>query len=1671
MKNNYRKLVKKNNLKFLLVGVTALCSAFIPNSELETPPPNTTVTNHTLKEHAGSEKLPTTALKQTALNGAILLDTCDDPTEITLLDVTDATASIGWTGSGVSGETYEYAYVIGGEAAPASGTVANTATASLTGLLANTTYDFYVRTDCGSGDVSSWAGPFAFTTNCGLVTTFNEGFEDVDEYGMADCWTVINGGGSEQWEVYESTTYSHTGGKAARILWNTSAHNDYLITPGFTVTDHLNDYFSFWVRKTTTSGSDQIEVLLSTTGTEEADFNVTLESAYGLSTTYEELTYDLSAYEGQTVYVAVKAISTNQYTIYLDDIRTYAEPTCFPVENVAMSNITVDDVTFTWDATPEASYQYSVGYPGEAEPVNWMTTTQNTVTIPGLGFETEYLFYVRNNCDTDGVSEAETVAFETPIGCLPVTNFSLDFIATNEGTISWIAGGTELEWEYANIVNGDPEPTSGTVIEANSVTLSNLNPGTDYILYVRANCAGVYGYSEWETFNYATECVALDAINEDFEGGAIPACWTVINEGDSNTWYWSGTAANAHSGSGHMRIDYSFSSAHNDYLVTPEFTVIDQQSDYITFWAKNYSASSADQFDVLVSTTGNEEADFTEVLATDVTPGTSYEKFEYSLSAYEGQTIYFALRATSTNEYYLYIDDFLTQAEPTCYPPDNAAAGTITVDDATFTWDATDAGSYEYYAEYATGGGATTVETTTEATATISSLDFETEYVFYLRNNCGADGYSEWVTVEFETPIACEAVSDFSLDAISSDAATISWTAGGTELEWEYANIVDGDAEPTTGTIISASSVSLTSLNPSTDYVLYVRANCGGTYGYSDWETFEYTTTCVPLAGINEGFEGGALPECWTVINGGDNNTWYYSETAANAHTGSGHMRIDYSFSSAHDDYLVTPAFTVVDQVSDYITFWAMNYSASNADQFDVLVSTTGANEADFTEVLATDVTPGTEYERFDYNLSAYEGQTIYFALRATSTNEYYLYVDDFLTQPEPTCYAPDNAVAATVTVDDATFTWDVTDAGSYEYYAEYAAGGGATTVETTNEATATISGLDFDTEYVFYVRNNCGVDGYSEWAEVEFETPVACEAVSDFSLDVISSEAATISWTAGGTELDWEYVNIVDGDPEPTTGTVIGTSSVTLSNLTPATDYVLYVRANCGATYGYSEWETFEYTTACAALTGINESFENGLPECWSIINNGDYEDWFVGTTASNAHTGSGYMAIYYDYWDWDYHDDYLITPPFTVVDQSSDWISFWAMNYYATSADQFDVLVSTTGNSPADFTEVLATDVTPGTSYEEFEYDLSAYEGQTIYFAIRVTSDGYYLYVDDFLTQPAPLCTVPANVAVSGVTTDEITYTWSAVGTATYDYYFTAVATDVPNDTTTPTGNTASTSVTVAGLNASTSYYFYVRSNCGGTDGVSEWTLVLESNTACEAVAGIDEDFEDGSLPACWTVINGGDANTWYYATGTNAYSGSGYVRINYSASQSHDDYLITPAFTVVDQVSDWISFWAMNNDDYYFDQFDVLVSTTGNLATDFTNVLATDVTPGYGYEQFEYDLSAYEGQTIYFALRATSLNEYQLFVDNFVTGGASFATDVINAEAISVFPNPVKNNLYINGVEATSVAVYNMLGQQVSVVLTNNTISMGNLQQGVYLVTVNSENGSQTIRVIKE
>ena len=82
-------------------------------------------------------------------------------------------------------------------------------------------------------------------------------------------------------------------------------------------------------------------------------------------------------------------------------------------------------------------------------------------------------------------------------------------------------------------------------------------------------------------------------------------------------------------------------------------------------------------------------------------------------------------------------------------------------------------------------------------------------------------------------------------------------------------------------------------------------------------------------AQFSQNFDSGtAIPAGWSVINGGDTNTWTNGPSLGTAHSGANVAQILYS-ATAHNDYLVSPQINVVAGVNDRVTFWILNANSS----------------------------------------------------------------------------------------------------------------------------------------------------------------------------------------------------------------------------------------------------------------------------------------------------------------------------------------------------------------------------------------------------------------------------------------------------------------------------------------------------------------------------------------------------------------------------------------------------------------------------------------------------------------------------------------------------------------------------------------------------------------------
>lgn len=124
-------------------------------------------------------------------------------------------------------------------------------------------------------------------------------------------------------------------------------------------------------------------------------------------------------------------------------------------------------------------------------------------------------------------------------------------------------------------------------------------------------------------------------------------------------WDWS-----AHAGQKCMTAFYNFYGQSSDWLISPAIQLAEGSSSNLSFWGKGPSGYYPNEtFNVLVSTTGTEYADFTSIGSEIFTEAKVWKEFTYDLSSYAGQTIYVAIQYTSDYFFGLLIDDFKVAGE------------------------------------------------------------------------------------------------------------------------------------------------------------------------------------------------------------------------------------------------------------------------------------------------------------------------------------------------------------------------------------------------------------------------------------------------------------------------------------------------------------------------------------------------------------------------------------------------------------------------------------------------------------------------------------------------------------------------------------------------------------------------------------------------------------------------------------------------------------------------------------------------------------------------------------------------------------------------------------------------------------------------------------------------
>lgn len=533
---------------------------------------------------------------------------------------------------------------------------------------------------------------------------------------------------------------------------------------------------------------------------------------------------------------------------------------------------------------------------------------------------------------------------------------------------------------------------------------------------------------------------------------------------------------------------------------------------------------------------------------------------------------------------------------------------------------------------------------------TLTGLAAETPYTVKVAPVCEVEKWSDEITLT--TEIACPAPTDVAAGNITSTSAEISWTgnadATSYNLRYRTARGFNYGFEP-------AEPWAVDDFDPCTTYD-GDQTQC---YGF-DGETF----TNIPFTGSTIAFQsqGGNL-----------------SSHSGNAF---GLMINPASSSQAADDWFILPELTINE--GDIFSFWGREIT-SNYGAETINVGIYGETDGTFSATLAENVEVyTTDWTEYNYDLSAYVGQTIRLAVNCVSLDVFGFMIDDiFVGNPN----------------DD---TWDVT----------------LTNVTSPNELT----GLTPSTDYEVQVQA-VYADGTSAWVGTSFITNVAYPAPTDLTVEDLGTTTATISWTAaeGATGYAYQYKK-ASATEWSTEATITGTS-VELSGLDDATAYNFRVKAVYAG--GVSSYATIDFITDCLPKDlPYSYDFQDLVElNCWSLLNTDNANS--IGITSNN-----GNYALYFSsYYEASSYDQYLISPTLNATSPVAVEFSYMNTN---SSNETFKVGYSTTTPELTEFTwgdEIISSDNENWTQYKNI------FPAGTKYVAIYYYSNyQYYLMIDDF-------------------------------------------------------------------------------------------------------------------------------------------------------------------------------------------------------------------------------------------------------------------------------------------------------------------------------------------------
>ena len=371
----------------------------------------------------------------------------------------------------------------------------------------------------------------------------------------------------------------------------------------------------------------------------------------------------------------------------------------------------------------------------------------------------------------------------------------------------------------------------------------------------------------------------------------------------------------------------------------------------------------------------------------------------------------------------------------------------------------------------------------------------------------------------------------------------------------------------------------------------------------------------------------------------------------------------------------------------------------------------------------------------------------------------------------------------------------------------------------------------------------------------------VLVEETDPTSVTITIDDPVGTKWDVAVMKRD----SLMEDGFQPVVMETVTEKTATIEGLQPATDYDLYVRANCGGGE-VSDWTSLvQFSTTCVAKTVTSDTpfsdnfdtYEAGaMPLCWSTpLYNA------VGLVVYPM-VERGPMSYYY----WNSRTCLTLNNCIAVLPEFTNDVRDLVISFDYAGYGIIELGVMTDPLDMNTFVPLYELDAEANTTVqfraeaEAEKLNFLQYEGaEAHYIAFRV-QESNSLLIDDVVVSLYSDCEAPQSVIVKDVTSESATIELSDLRT-NFDYAVVEAGGQVTVESIVA-ANEESLTYSVNDLQSSTTYDVYVRAYCDGQPGY--WSKPVSFTTLCGVETVTEENpyvvFETlTETDNCYTILSG--------------------------------------------------------------------------------------------------------------------------------------------------------------------------------------------------------------------